>query len=504
MRPTIASLMLLLATYPVMAKDVFLTIGGGYSPSGNQASLEKNVMFFQRVIDRQSAEQPSHSVFFADGDHPRKDLQVKDIDAVPKANRLMAEFFGSTRNLGVQYRNHNIPGIRGPSNETEIRKWFSSTGAEMQSGDRLILYVAAHGSGSRKGEKEYKSTILLWNGQRLDVRELVDLLDGLPQGVEFTTVMVQCHAGGFSRLLYNDGDPKKGLSSRLRCGFFATVHDRPAAGCTPEINEANYVEYSSYFWEAISGIDRLGNPIDQPDYNGDGKIGFDEAHAYTILTSHTIDLPIKTSGEFLRQHSRMGDADQAELLSADQPLDELLRLASPADHAVLDGLAVELDLSKASPIQDAEKKLKSQSSTGRSGSRSRSRSRSSTPLERLRREIATEIQRRWPELVNTLNPKAIELLTSRSEEFVRAIEEHRKYSDYQAEKDRRSSISSPGKARVRFERFIRTAENVILAENLRRLDDQALIERYEATLAAESGALFASPGEPRVASNSDP
>ena len=42
-----------------------------------------------------------------------------------------------------------------------------------------------------------------------------------------------------------------------------TVHDRPAAGCTPDINEANYAEYSSYFIAALSGIDRLGQTIDR-------------------------------------------------------------------------------------------------------------------------------------------------------------------------------------------------------------------------------------------------
>src|SRR5262245_13740911 len=34
-------------------KDFFLTIGGGYSRSGNQASLEKNVLFFERLLSEQ-------------------------------------------------------------------------------------------------------------------------------------------------------------------------------------------------------------------------------------------------------------------------------------------------------------------------------------------------------------------------------------------------------------------------------------------------------------------
>ncbi|HCQ39674.1 MAG TPA: hypothetical protein DIV39_11010, partial [Verrucomicrobiales bacterium] len=31
------------------ARDHVLTIGGGYSPSGNQVSLERNVIFFEKL-----------------------------------------------------------------------------------------------------------------------------------------------------------------------------------------------------------------------------------------------------------------------------------------------------------------------------------------------------------------------------------------------------------------------------------------------------------------------
>ena len=81
----------------VTARDYLLTIGGGYSPEGNQASLEKNVVFFQRLLNEQKITPQLHTVFFADGQATGKDLQVRDVDAIPKANRLMAEFFGTER-----------------------------------------------------------------------------------------------------------------------------------------------------------------------------------------------------------------------------------------------------------------------------------------------------------------------------------------------------------------------------------------------------------------------
>ena len=119
-------------------------------------------------------------------------------------------------------------------------------------------------------------------------------------------------------MIFNNGDPKQGLSPQRRVGFFATVHDKPASGCTPEVYEANYVEYSSSFWPAFTGIDRTGQRIKRPDYNGDGVISFAEAHAFTLLDSHTIDIPATTSGEFLSVHGRFGE-DDSDLLTDDEP-----------------------------------------------------------------------------------------------------------------------------------------------------------------------------------------
>ena len=133
---------------------------------------------------------------------------------------------------------------------------------------------------------------------------------------------------------------------------FATVHDRPAAGCTPDINEANYAEYNSYFIAALSGTDRLGQTIDQPDYDGDGKISFEEAHAYVILTADTIDFPIKTSDIFLDEFSEFGE-EESDLLADDLPYDQVLALANPVEKEVLEGLSKQLKLEGNNRLVDA-------------------------------------------------------------------------------------------------------------------------------------------------------
>lgn len=290
------------------ARDFFLTIGGGYSPSGNQASIENNVLYAQRVLRDQPSIATNH-IYFADGDDDKADVQVVDRESIPKSNRLMAEFFGSTNDLGLSYRNHLIDDVRGASTPDNVRKWFREVGSTMNDGDRLFLYVTAHGSSSRDRGNEYDTTIAMWDRSSLKMTEFVRLLDKLPKGVGVVCVMVQCHAGGFARMIYKDGDPDAGLSPQKRIGFFATVHDRPAAGCTSEVDEKSYVEYSTFFWAAMSGTDRLGQSIKRPDYDGDGKVSFEEAHAYVILTANTIDLPVKSSGEFLTKWGRYGKGD---------------------------------------------------------------------------------------------------------------------------------------------------------------------------------------------------
>ncbi len=68
------------------ATDYFLTIGGGYNRSGNQASLEANVVFFQQVLSDKHREPRRHDIYFADGHDPADDLQI--VAEKPAKSRL--------------------------------------------------------------------------------------------------------------------------------------------------------------------------------------------------------------------------------------------------------------------------------------------------------------------------------------------------------------------------------------------------------------------------------
>ena len=310
---TIACLLLLAGPRASMAVDHFLTIGGGYSPTGNQISLEKNVQLFQKMLTEMYSSDVPHDIYFSDGNNPGRDLQYQDPEVtIPRAQLLLARVFQQTRYLDLQYRSHEVAGVRNGTSRKNLEKWFNETGQSLTAADRLFIYVTAHG-GRASDKKAPKNTALyLWNSERCQMRDYTALLDKIPADVPVVTVMVQCYSGGFANMVFKEGDDKKGFTKASRCGFFATVHNRVAAGCTPDINEEDYHEYSSYFWAALRGRTRTGRPIEVPDYDQDGGVSLAEAHAYVILTSPTIDIPVKTSDAFLRKYSRPGKAESSK------------------------------------------------------------------------------------------------------------------------------------------------------------------------------------------------
>ncbi|TWU58073.1 hypothetical protein [Rubripirellula reticaptiva] len=477
------------------ASDHFLTIGGGYAPSGNQVSLEKNVLLFQRVIKatyaaKTGSPKPVADTYFADGNDPASDLQVIDPASIPEANRWMAELFGDTNDLGLFYRNHQVPGARDAATADNVRQWFDQASKNIKSGDRLFVYVTAHGTPSSKDKKPFDTEIALWENSSLKMSEFSSLLDKLPDDIDVVVVMVQCYAGGFSRFCYVNGDPKKGLAKQRRVGFFATVHDRPAAGCTPDVDETNYVEYSTYFWAAIHGTDRSGDPIELPDYDNDGKVGFNEAHAYTVINAATIDIPLTTSSEYLNIHSRFAgerDSDaQFDLLANDETYSLVLPLGTPAQQAILEGLSSRLGLDSDDRITVAWEA--GQPQRGRRRPRAR-RSDTDVELETIRKRITSDLIKRWPELANVMNPVAVELVTSRADEFVRSIKRHPKYARMVKLMDQDDTEMDEEERQAMHMRFIRVVDDIVLAENLRRLGDRKQIAEFGALIKAEAAGL---------------
>jgi hypothetical protein len=468
--------------------DHFLTIGGGYNPSGNQISLEKNVLMFQQLLFEQRPQGVPHDIFFADGDAPTRDLQFADPSYhIPKANQLLARLVKEENDLGYQYRSHQVPGVRGASTRENLDRWFLETGSKLSADDRLVIYLTGHGG---KGPDPKNTYFYLWNRERISVREFTAMLDKIPANVPVVMVMVQCYSGGFANTIFNEGQNEKGVTAANRCGFFATVQDRTAAGCTPDIVEENYKEFSSYFWAAIRGKTRAGEAINPPDIDLDGRVSFAEAHAYALLTSDTIDISVKTSDAFLRAISRQTGKEPG-LVTAEAPYAQLIACATPVDRAVLDGLSKQLGLNGSQRAQEAQKLADDIKAQIRSLDNKRSRD--NRPFESARNTVLAECKVRWPELANHWDPKVYDLLHDEGDQVVATIEGHPKYSEFDRLHDEMEANNTRKldleRKWVKTQRLLRVIENITLSANLKIVSSVDAQTRYQKLVDLEASTL---------------
>jgi hypothetical protein len=534
------------------AEDFFLTIGGGYSATGNQLSLERNVIFQQSVLAEQRPDNPRQVVYFADGNDAMRDLQCRDPDFeanCPPARRMISELFGDADSMDLFYRTNQVQGLAGPSEKSLIRRRMRELARELRPGDRLLIYVTGHGGPAddsddddddddydyqfdeesqtwrardrqTNGEEDrnrYDTSFYMWDSESVSASEFAGWLDRLPHEVEVVLVMVQCFAGGFAHTIFQQADSDLGLAPHARCGFFAQVHNRGAAGCTADANEADYEEYSSYFWSALGGRTRTGQAIESADYSGDGQVSFAEAHAYAIIESDTIDVPVRTTGALLQRYSRQPrqrrrrsnddesssdrvssslnsqtpDSRSQGLIQASGPLASLMASARPDQRAILERLPAKLGLGQNTTVEDARRKLREvRGNSNSAGSRLR---RAQQTEERSLERVQEELREVWPELHAELPPLAIELASNRADEFASTVEALPSYKALRRSKERVKQLSEDrmklSREEARLQRLLQTCESVALAANLPRLAPREIVERYQRLLAMEEGTL---------------
>ncbi len=479
---------------PVSAKDHFLVVAGGQEAAKNQVSLEKNMRFFRTVLEEASPV-ADLTEYFSSGNADIRSVQFESADEdVPPANGYMARLFGSTRYLNLRYRRHTLGEVDGITSSANLNRWFDDHKETLVRGDRVILYVTAHGGKSGDKSKPENTRIHLWNRQTIDVLALQANLKKLPDDVAMVMVMAQCFSGGFAHSIFNDTRSDSGAFDQPVCGFFATVSSRESAGCTPDINEENYDEFSSHFWAAIRGETRMGKPVANCDLDGNGRVSFDEAYAYTILTSRNIDIPMKTSGAFLRERSRFREDDEtkdAQLLTQQTGYAKTLELAEPIERAILEGLSEQLGLSgdsryaaverAAAAIEKKRADLKKQDDDKKQ------------TADGHRNAIRDTLLGRWPDLANLMTPQSVSLVSESADGFVKAVEGHPRLKAWNKIQKEREAIDEERfkleKQWARCIRFLRAHNNVVLAENLRHLGDVDDLARFEGIRKAEGGGI---------------
>lgn len=508
---------LLCAGTPLHATDYFLTIGGGYQPEGNQASLEANVLFFRDVLLEKHLGPRTEAVFFADGNDPAADLQVlrQPVKAEPGERNAAAtavmdvleSLYSFRGNQPVEYRNHKISNVAGANSPTSIHANLQYISKIMSAQDRLFVYVTAHG-GEAKGRNKFNTSISCWEGQSISAREFENWLDDLPPSAPVIMVMAQCYCGGFAHTIFESAERSRGLAPQMRVGFFAQQHDLPAAGCRPDI--ANDEEYSSYFWGAFVGRSRTGTPMSSADFNQDGKISLAEAHAHAMLTSPTIDIPLRASEELLRAYSEIAGYDHRRSHDSDlpqthagtdtttgSPLAGMTGTASavvmhttPEIQHTVTGLLSQLDLKADDDITTIFDRLEEVRDAGRYLRRTASRSRRRGSG---RRELRSEIAQQWPELSGQDWRDAEVLRSAEQAALLGEIERLPSFPQFHANqlaRDQMSEALEQNELReVKFQRLIYTLEAIVLAQNLPQLAQPDVLEHYRRMLAVEQSTL---------------
>ena len=292
-----------------------LIVGGGPTKEYNQAAIESNVRYVARSLPKGSPLR----VLFADG------------NAGSATVRYTPPSGGADR-----YRTPQLSRIDGSARPALVKKEILSLAYGGSS--PVLMYFTGHGSLAEDSKTDL-SEFDLWGDDRITVPGLASATAAFSKTTPVVVLMVQCHAGGFADLLFPGGDPtKRPLDNRL-CGFYASIEARPAAGCTPEIDEAEYKDFTGYFVAALTGRDRLGHRVSGADYDHDGRVGMDEAFCWAVVHDDSIDTPVCTSDEFLRRIVKLPDEDVFA-----KPYSTVLGWASLAQRAAIESLCATLKL----------------------------------------------------------------------------------------------------------------------------------------------------------------
>ena len=326
----------------------------------------------------------------------------------------------------------------------------------------------------------------------LTVRDLSHQIARLPNDVPVTLVMVQCFSGAFANLIFDNGDPKGDLAKRDICGFFATVPNRVAAGCTSAVNEAEYRDFTSFFFAALTGRDRLGKRVTGADYNGDGRVGMDEAYCYTLIHDDSIDAPVCTSDVFLRKFVPVTPAEEQALFQTSYR--DARQWATIPQRVALDALSEKLKLGGNSRLSAAYAQFNA--TLNQAGQNRRQLGDYRAARDRFRAiqsDNKSMLLRQFPNL-KLSDPAA------RREARLAAIAQLTREADQGKWKDLLDADAAVDKAERDMEaeeiagsqiiRFVRLAKSVILAHRLNEGHEAGLKERYARLIASESRTLL--------------
>jgi len=317
---------LLAGLAPAAARDVFVLLSGGASPTSNNYSqyLQARAVakFFE---DNYPAD--STWTFFGAGNVTGEAPVFGDVRRQYKQDGLVLESWlpGPL--------NRNRPAKR----EEVLRAFREEILPAVRDGGTLYLFVGDHGS-TTPASQPYDTTIDLWgvdpapgtergwklvNHEKLTALELRQVLaEGLGRG-RVVFCMTQCYSGGFHFLgiprhvapnpawfrgtVPDWAAPGEAEALPLAAGFTAADHYSLAAGCDPDPDPDKWAGYERFVPENLLGLDLFTlEPA------GTRRDSFFAAHVEATLVDQTIDKPHATSERYLERWATLIETRLAE------------------------------------------------------------------------------------------------------------------------------------------------------------------------------------------------
>lgn len=304
----------LLAGVSLGARDVFVMLSGGASPTANNYSQYLQARAVAKFFrDRYPAD--SVWTFFGAGNVEGQPAVFGDVRKQYKQDGLILE----------SWLPGPLPHNRPAKRETVLKALREEILPAVRDGGTLYLFVGDHGSTTRTGD--YDTTIDLWgidpdpasprkwksvSNEKLTVAELqAELARGLGRG-RVVFCMTQCYSGGFHFLgvprtvapdtAWFDGfvpdwaAPGADQSLPRAAGFSAADHYSLAAGCDPDPDPDRWAGYERFAAENLLGVDLFTLQA-----AGKARSSFYEAHIEATLEDQTIDKPHSTSERYLER-----------------------------------------------------------------------------------------------------------------------------------------------------------------------------------------------------------
>jgi hypothetical protein len=365
-----------------------LLVGGGPDQANNAAQIEGHVHFVGATLPPGTR----RTVLFADGKTNGAKVCFLDKTADATARQALAVLLPKDDAL-------NAPDLRalqlglavdGPAGAKTIHAAIGKLAAEAATKPApVLLYFAGHGSSSSDaGTPAYD----MWDDKEMDVHLLARELARLPASTHVTLVMAQCYSGAFGNVLFAGGSEKGELARTNLAGFFSAAPDREASGCSWETGEADYQDFSSYFFGALTGRDRFGHALTGADFDGDGRVTLHEAFCYALMHDVSIDTPVCTSEVFLRHAVQLPD-DKIFAV----PYSQVAAEATPAQRAVLEALSRRLELIGDNRALEVYDKLEFADQVARSGALD-AQNTTAEQFDALRMSTLETLFRVWPDL----------------------------------------------------------------------------------------------------------